>query len=224
MLKRALIVAGVVLAVSFPAYAEEAKGQAAPPPPEPPTLDLSKTPSGMYELDKSHAFILFKIKHLGFSNYRGRINNFESQLNFDAQNPEKSSLEVVIDMTSADSNNPKMLEHYTKDFFNTAQFPTATFKSTKITKTAADKGTIDGTLTFLGVSKPVTLNVTFNGSGIMPFTKKETLGFSATAHIKRSDFGLTAFLPMIGDDVDLEIETEYNYAAKKTTGASEAQK
>lgn len=224
MLKRAMASFLLVLATTAPLFAEDAKPAAPPEPPAPPTLDLSKAPSGIYTIDKGHAFILYKISHLGFSNYRGRMDDFDSQLTFDAKDPEKSSLSVVINTASTDSNNPKLDDHYHNTFFNIAKFPTATFKSTKVTKTGPDTGKVEGELTLLGVTKPVTLDVKFHGYGIMPFVKKETLGFSAVAHIKRSDFGMTAYLPMVGDDVDLEIEAEYSYAPGKSANNTNAYK
>jgi polyisoprenoid-binding protein YceI len=202
-----------------PAFAEDAA------PPAKPSLDVSKASKGAYTVDKSHAFILFSVSHLGYSMYHGRFNGFDAQLNFDPAAPEKSTLDVAIDMSSADSNNPKMLEQYKSDkFFNVVKYPTATFKATKVTKMGQDSGKIVGDLSMMGVTKPVTLDVKFHGYGIGPFSKQETLGFSATGVIKRSEWGITAFLPMIGDDVRIDIEAEFNYNAGKPSDAAETYK
>lgn len=172
--------------------------------------DISKLSSGEYALDKSHANIVFKINHLGFSNYIGRFNSFDAKLNFDAKAPEKSMLEVTIDTSSIDTNHEKLqTELKGEKFFNSAKFPSATFKSTKITH-SGDKGTVIGDFTMMGVTKPVTLNVTFHGGGVGPFSKLETLGFNATTTIKRSEWGLNALVPMVSDDVQLDIEVEFN--------------
>lgn len=182
------------------------------PPSLPGTKDFSKITSGEYTLDKSHANVVFKINHLGFSNYIGRFNHFDAKLNFDAAAPEKSKLDVTIDVNSIDTNHEKLeTDLKTEKFFNTAKFPTATFKSTTVTR-SGDKGTVIGDFTMMGVTKPVTLNVAFHGAGVGPFSKKETLGFHATTTIKRSDWGLNALVPMISDEVQLEIEVEFNSA------------
>lgn len=212
LLIRSLLVGLFVLGVgTSPAWA-----QGAPPAP---TKDLSKITSGVYTLDKSHANVVFKISHLGYSNYIGRFNNLDAKLNFDAKAPEKSSIEVTVDAASIDTNHEKLeTELKGEKFFNTAKFPAATFKSTLITH-SGDKGTVAGELTMLGVTKPVTLNVTFHGGGVGPFSKKETLGFNATTTIKRSEWGLTGLIPMVGDDVQLEIEAEFHGGTPAVTTA-----
>lgn len=196
----------VMLCSAAPVLAETSPA----PTPAAPTRDVSKLVSGEYALDKSHANVIFKINHIGFSNYIGRFNNFDGKLNFDAKAPEKSSVDMTIDVTSIDTNHQKLeTDLKGEKFFNTAKFPTATFKSTKVTHNG-DKGTIVGDLTMLGVTKPVTLNVLFHGGGMGPFSKAETLGFNATTTLKRSEWGLTALVPMVSDDVQLEIEVEFN--------------
>jgi polyisoprenoid-binding protein YceI len=182
----------------------------------PPSTSLAQTPSGLYTLDKSHANIVFGVSHLGFSQYFGRFNAFDATLQFDAKHPEKSKLEVIVDTTSGDSNNEKMNAKYDGEkFFHTAKFPTATFTSTRIEKLSDARGKITGDLTLLGVTKPVTLDVTFNGAGMNPFAGKHTLGFSATGRIKRSEFGMKEYLPAVGDEVNLMIEAEFNHADSK---------
>jgi polyisoprenoid-binding protein YceI len=103
---------------------------------------------------------------------------------------------------------PKLDEHLKgKDFFDVAQFPTATFVSDKITKTG-NNAKVQGMLTIHGVSKPVTLNVKLNKVGVNPMSKKKAAGFSATATIKRSDFGVGKYVPDVGDEVTLDIQAE----------------
>jgi len=182
----------------------------------PPAASLAGTPSGTYTLDKTHANIIFGINHLGFSTYYGRFDNFDATLTFDAKDPTKSSLNVTIDTASTNTNN-KVLEDKldSKVFFNTAQFPKATFVSKKLEKTSDTTGKLTGDLTLLGVTKPVTLDVTFNASGLNPFSKSHTLGFGATGMIKRSDFGMKEYLPAVGDEVVLQIQAEFAQAPAK---------
>jgi polyisoprenoid-binding protein YceI len=182
----------------------------------PPTTDLGNTPSGQYSLDKNHANILFGVSHLGFSTYYSRFNDFDATLDFNPKNPEQSRLNVTIKTASADANNPKMETKYDgAKFFQTARYPVATFTSSGIKQLSNNTGTVTGDLTLLGVTKPVTLNVTFNGAGMNPFAGVHTLGFSATGSFKRSDFGMTEYLPAVGDDVQLMIQAEFNHQASK---------
>lgn len=183
------------------------------------TKDLAKTSAGIYTLDKSHVSVLFKISHLGFSMYHGRFNAIDGKLNFDPKFPEKSVVDITIDTGSVDTNNEKLqAELKGEKFFNTSKFPTATFKSLHTTR-SGDSGTMIGELTMLGVTKPVTLNVTFRGTGVGPFSKKETLGFSATGTISRSAWGMNALEPMIGDDVQIDVEAEFNYSGAAPVAA-----
>jgi polyisoprenoid-binding protein YceI len=174
-----------------------------------PTTALDGVPSGTYVIDPTHTSINFGISHLGFSTYQGRFNTVSGNLEFDAKNPEKSSISVTVDAASIDTNHAE-LEGKLKgaDWFDTAQFPTATFTSTKVEKLTDTTGKLTGDLTLHGVTKPVTLDVTFYGAGTNPFANVPQLGFSAKGSIKRSTFGITQYIPMVGDDVSLAIESE----------------
>ena len=174
-----------------------------------PSTALDGVPSGAYVIDPGHTSVNFGISHLGFSSYQGRFNTIAGSLNFDAKAPEKSSLTVTIDAASIDTNHTE-LEGKLKgaDWFDTAKFPTATFPSTKVEKLTDTTGKLTGDLTLHGVTKPVTLDVTFNGAGNNPFANVPQLGFSAKGSIKRSDFGIAQYLPAIGDEVSIMIESE----------------
>ena len=111
---------------------------------------------------------------------------------------------------------PKLDEKLKSDaFFDTAKFPTATFKSTTIEMTGADTGKLAGDLTLHGVTKPVTLDVAFNGAGTPPMTKLYIVGFDAVGKLKRSDFGITNYIPLVGDEVELVISAEFDRAQPK---------
>ncbi|MDX2094776.1 MAG: YceI family protein [Alphaproteobacteria bacterium] len=174
-----------------------------------PTTALEGVASGVYEIDPSHTSIQFGISHLGFSQYQGRFNAAAGTLAFDAKAPEKSTLAVTIDIAGIDTNNAKLESELKGDqWFDAAKFPTATFTSSSIEKLTATTGKVTGNLTLHGVTKPVTLDVTFNGSGTNPFANVAALGFSAHGTLKRSDFGITQYIPMVGDDVSIAIESE----------------
>jgi polyisoprenoid-binding protein YceI len=167
---------------------------------------------GAYTLDKAHASILWKVSHLGFSSYIGRFNDFDASLDFDPENIEASSLEVIINTTSLDINNEAFAEELRgEDWFNVAQFPQAIFRTTSFVE-AVDEDTFvfQGDLTLLDTTAPVTLTVNFNGGGRNFLTRSYTLGFSATTTVQRSLFGLDNLVAFgVGDNIELEVHVEF---------------
>lgn len=190
-----------ILAATSTAFAQEAPKV---------SKDAAAQPAGLYELDPSHTSVVWKVKHMGVSNYTARFNKISGTMNFDPKNIEKSTVDIRIDPTSVDTGSTSFNEEIAGEkFFNSGKHKDLTFKSTKVEKTGTDKGRITGDLTFNGVTKPVVLDVTFNGAITNPMKKVADLGFSATTTIKRSDFGVTQYVPMVGDDVTVAIETEF---------------
>lgn len=176
-----------------------------------PSTDLTQLEGGQFTVDKSHAKIIFSTTHFGFSTYYGLFNDFDAKLSFDPKAPAKSALTVTVNMNGIDTTNPKLDAHLkSADFFNAEKFPQATFTATKITVTGATTGTITGDLTLHGVTKPVTLDATFNGGGQNPMTKAYVVGFNAVGHLKRSEFGVSTYVPVVGDDVTLTISAEFD--------------
>ncbi len=167
---------------------------------------------GQYTLDKEHASLLWKIDHLGFSRYIGRFNDFDATLDFDAENVENSSLEVIIETASLDVNNEAFAEDLRgSDWFDVANHPQAVFRTTSFVE-AVDEDTFvfEGDLTLLGNTGPVTMTVNFNGGGRNFLTRRYTLGFSATAEFQRSDFGLDNMVSFgVGDDIQIEVHVEF---------------
>lgn len=176
-----------------------------------PSTDLSKATSGNYKLDKDHANILFNLSHLSFSHYFGRFNNMDGTLTFDANAPQNSKVNISVDVSSIDTNNATLEgELKSSQWFDTPKFPNATFSSTRIEKLSETTGKVYGDLTLHGVTKPIVLDVTFNGAGTNPVkTDLVMLGFSGQTTIKRSDFGISQYIPMVGDEVTLTIEAEF---------------
>lgn len=172
---------------------------------------------GAYTLDKTHASILWKVDHLGFSTYIGRFNDFDATLDFDPENIEASSLEVIINTASLDVNNESFAEDLRgEDWFNVAQFPQAIFRTTSFVE-AVDEDTFvfQGDLTLLDTTAPVTLTVNFNGGGRNFLTRSYTLGFSASTSFMRSDFGLDNLVAFgVGDNIDLEVHVEFMESAE----------
>ena len=163
-----------------------------------------------YTFDPSHTSVVWSINHFGFSNPSGKFASVTGSVTFDEAKPELSKVTVTIPIANLFTGIDKLDEHLkTKDFFDLAQFPTATFTSDKVEVTGKDTAKVTGTLTLHGVAKPVTLDVKLNKIG-ENMKKKKTAGFSITATLKRSDFGMDKYLPMLGDEVKLSIESEAN--------------
>lgn len=171
----------------------------------------AQMPAGVYKLDGSHAHAAFFINHLGFSEYNGDFHDISGDLDFKPAKLEDSKLNVTIKPASVMVQNEKLREELKGEkFFNAAKYPEIKFVSTKLIKKTDTTGTMTGNLTFMGVTKPVILNVAFVGGGVNPMSKAQTMGFTATGNIKRSEFGMTNYLPGLGDDVRLDISAEFN--------------
>ena len=162
-----------------------------------------------YIFDKAHTNILFFVDHLGFSKMNGEFHEYDGEFIFDREDPTRSSVEVTIETTSVDTDHDELNAHLrTADFFDSANHPTMTFKSTAIERTGDDTALITGDLTMLGVTKPVTLDVTFNKADVHPVNQKYIAGFSGSTTIKRSDYGMTFLVPAVGDEVKVVLEVE----------------
>ena len=163
-----------------------------------------------YTIDAAHAHAAFRVSHLGFSHTLGQFNDISGTLEFDEATPDASSVSVTINTASVDSANTARDEHLRKaDFLNVESFPTMTFVSTSVEVTGEKSGKLVGDLTLLGVTKPLTLDVTFNQAGPHPFDPSKIMaGFSATGEINRSDFGMVYAVPAIGETVEIIIEVE----------------
>lgn len=175
-----------------------------------PDTDPAKMPAGHYEVDKTHASITGRVLHQGFSFYTFRFAKFDAAFDYDPAAPDKSVLKVTIDTTSFSSGYDKADAEFPKGFLGADKFPTATFVSTGLTRQGG-KGVLSGDLTLNGVTKPIKLDVVFHGSGASGGGTRA--GFSATTVVKRSEFGSTKLVPMIGDDVALAIEIEFKKAS-----------
>jgi len=162
-----------------------------------------------YQVDPTHTNILLRVSHIGFSNMVLEALKPEGTLTFDQNNPENSEVHITLRAANIDGDDQKFNAHLqSADFFNVTEHPVVTFKSTGVEVTGADKGRVMGELTLLGVTKPVALDVTFNKVGVNPFNQKETAGFTATASLNRSDFGMGYGLPAIGDEITVDINLE----------------
>lgn len=162
-----------------------------------------------YSFDKAHTQILFFVDHLGFSFSQGEFHEYDGGFVFDRTQPENSSVEVTIQTASIDMDHEKWNDHMKNaDFFDVENFPTMEFKSTDIEVTGEKTARITGDLTMLGETHPVTLDVTYNKSGTHPFNGEYVSGFSATATLDRTQWGMDYGVPNVGQNVELRLEVE----------------
>jgi polyisoprenoid-binding protein YceI len=174
-------------------------------------------PAGTYKLDPTHASLTWKVLHMGLANYTARFAKLDATLVFDPAKPEAAKLTASVDPTSIKTDYPNVAKvDFDKElvegakFFNAGVAKAITFTSTAVKMTGAKTADVTGDLTLLGVTKPVTLKVTFNaGMKEHPFAKKPAIGFSGTATIKRSEFGMSHLIPIVADDVNLLLEVEF---------------
>jgi len=167
-----------------------------------------------WQIDPSHSAIGFSVRHMVVSKTRGRFTRWSGQIRFDPKNPAASSVEVTIDPASIDTADAQRDAHLrSPDFFDVEKYPAASFRSTTIEDRGGDRYRISGDLTVHGVTKPVVLEATYEGSGKDPWGGQRS-GFLATTSIDRKDFGLewnkaldTGGL-LVGEKVDLTLEIE----------------
>ena len=174
-------------------------------------------PAGHYALDRTHASVVGKIKHMGFSNYQFRFTKVDASFDYDPKAPQDAKIKVTIDpgsidtATGADEFGLKFNKELAGDgWLEANKFPTATFVSTKVEPGAGQTGKVYGDFTLHGVTKPIVLDVTFNGVGSSFAPGSVKTGFSASTTIKRSDYGVTKYVPLVSDDVALSIEVEFD--------------
>jgi polyisoprenoid-binding protein YceI len=167
-----------------------------------------------WNIDPSHSSLGFSVRHMVVSKTRGRFTKWSGQIRFDPDEPQASSVEVTIDPASIDTADAQRDAHLrSADFFNVAEYPVASFRSTRVEESGADRYLVTGDLTVHGVTRPVALETTYEGSGRDPWGG-ERAGFTASAAIDRKDFGLTWNKALetggllVGDKVELILEVE----------------
>ncbi|MFT8896084.1 MAG: YceI family protein [Acetobacter sp.] len=163
-------------------------------------------PSGQYAIEPGHTQVVFSLLHFGFTNYSGLFSDASGTLKFNPKHLDKTKLDVTLKIDSVQTTSPRLTDELKKsDWFDSAQFPTATFVSSSVTPTGEGEADITGNLTIHGVTKPSTIHARFIGAGVNPMDKAYTIGFEGTATVKRSEFGISKYLPVVGDDVTLTI-------------------
>jgi polyisoprenoid-binding protein YceI len=162
-----------------------------------------------YKIDANHTDVVASWSHFGFSNPIAHFGKVDGFITYDPAKVGDSKVEVTIPLSGLNSHVPDFDDHLrSDDFFDAANHPNITFKSTSVKSAGKDKLTVAGDLTIKGITKPVTLAVTINKLGVQPMAKRDAAGFEATTTIKRSDFGVGKYAPNVSDEVKISITTE----------------
>ena len=196
-MKTIVLAAALLTSVAVPAFAQV-------------VTDPAKVEAGTYAIEPEHTRVRFDVSHFGFTKYDGEFRKVTGTLVLDPSKPDAAKVDIVIATNSVTVPNAKLKEELDgAQWLDAAKFPQITFKSTKVVSTGADTADVTGDFTLHGVTKPLTLKVKFNGAGANPVNKHYTSGFEATGSLKRTDFGVKTYAPMIGDTVDLDIDAAF---------------
>ncbi len=191
-------------------------------------------PAGDYKLDKAHSTLIFRVNHLGFSNYTARFRRFDAQLRFDPRNLNATQLTATVDARSIETDYPDPKYDFNADlqgeqWLHAAKFPEIAFRTTRVEDLGKQAMRVHGELTLHGITRPIVLDATYNGGYIShPLDPHARIGFSAHGVLRRSDFGIAGGIPIagtnigVGDQVAIVIETEFSGpAAPKAQSAAE---
>lgn len=162
-----------------------------------------------YRIDPVHSSVHFRARHFGVSNVYGRFNDFEGTLTYDESDPSAGSVKIEVRTESVDTGTERRDQHLrSPDFFNSKQFPTLTFESRTVEKIGEDLYRVQGDLTILGTTRPVSAEVRLIGTGKHPRTNAPLVGFETELEIERSDFGMEFMLGPVGDEIGIRVAVE----------------
>ena len=179
--------------------------------------NAARVTGGTYQADPNHSLVGWRLNHLGFNDYFGIFGDVTGTLTLDPKNPAAAKVDVTIPIASVTVASAGLKDHLLRagkdggkpDFFGADPAPARFVSTTVVVDPAGDEAKVTGNLTLNGVTRPVTLDVDFTGAGPAPMSNTETVGFEAETTIKRSDFGLGFGVPLVGDEVELEITAAF---------------
>jgi len=175
----------------------------------PGAADPARVAAGTYAVDNNHAQIRWTVNHFGFNDYFCILGQPTGSLTIDPAKPNDAQVNITIPVAELATSRADLTTHMkTADFLNVATYPTATFVSTKV-DAMGKKAMIMGNLTLLGVTKPVMLDAEFTGAGTNPMSQKATIGFRGSTTLKRSDWGMAKYVPLVSDDVKIDISIAF---------------
>lgn len=182
-----------------------------------PTTDPDRLPAGEWHLDPAHTSVTWQVRHMGLSWYTGRFDRVDARLDFAPDRPEAAQLTATLDAASISTGNPDFDDELARDWFHAGRHPQIRFESRRITVTGDATGRIEGVLSFNGHSAPVILDTTFNGGLYNVLEGRDSIGFSATATLDRTVWGV-GNLPqtILGRDVRISIEAEFVHGGDRS--------
>ena len=166
--------------------------------------------AGTYGVEPTHTRVMFAVSHMGFTTWFGDFTQTAGSLTLDPRNAAADTLDVTIQTASVATTNAK-LDDELRDptWFDAAKFPTIRFRSTKVTPTGPGRADVSGDFTLHGVTRPLVLHAVFNGAGANVMSKAYTVGFEGSGVIRRSDYGVTKYVPLVGDEVRVTISAAF---------------
>ncbi len=176
----------------------------------PPSTNPSAVTAGTYKIEPGHTQVSFSVLHMGFTYYSGNFSGASGTVTLDPAKPSAMSISVSVPIDSVQTTSTKLDgELKSADWLDAAKFPAMTFTSTSVTSTGADTADVAGNLTLHGVTRPLTLHATFVGTGTNILDQHVTAGFRVTGVLRRSEFGVSKYVPLIGDEVALTINAAF---------------
>ena len=199
----------LALPAAFVLAAPALNAQDAPAPAMPGIADAARVAAGTYAADPSHTLVGWRVSHFGFNDYFGQFGDINGTLVLDPANPAAARVEISVPVSGlATASGPLTTHMQNADFFDMPNHPMVRFVSTNVA-VSGTTARITGDLTIRGQTRPVTLNARFIGAGTNPFNRKATVGFHATTTLRRSDFGMTYAVPLVSDEVQLDISAAF---------------
>lgn len=172
--------------------------------------DPKAAQGGAFQVEPRHTRVQFGVSHFGFSTFYGDFTGVSGSLELDPANLAASKVDVTIPTASISTTNTQLDAELKSDqWLDATKYPTIHFVSTAVKQTGGRELAVTGNLTLHGVTKPITLHASFNGAGVNPMDKSYTAGFDATGSLRRSDFNVKMYLPMIGDQVTIRISAPF---------------
>jgi polyisoprenoid-binding protein YceI len=205
-----LAIAALFLAVAAPAAAQ------APAPQIGPFLSPVQVPAGTDNLDSKEALVRSTTIHMGLTEFWGSFPNATGTLTIDPKAIGATKVDIKVPIAGVETTNKELnAEFLSSEFFDFGKYRSAHFVSTEVVRTGPRTARMTGDLTLHGITRPVVLNVTFNNAGPNSFSKVLTLGFKAEGVVKRSDFGVAKYVPIVSDDVQLTISAAFEKEERK---------
>lgn len=206
-MKPSLLIAAAICALAAPAVAQD-------PDKLPPQIGPDAIAPGVYAIDSKETLVRFTTIHMGYNEFWGTFPGATGTLAIDPKNLAAAKLDVKVPIAGVETTN-RELDHelFSDEFFDGENHHNMQFVSTAVTRTGPRTAKVVGNLSLHGITKPVTLDVTFTGAGPNAFSKVPTLGFHAEGMVKRSDFGMAKFVPIVSDETKIDISVAFEKKA-----------